>query len=225
MSDGDSFIQEVSEELRRDRMYALWRRWGPYVIGLVVAIVVAAAVATWLDRRETAEARRAGSALIEASEAADPAAAFGAVAEAEEGGPALVARLSQGAALAAAGDLDAAAEIYDAVAAREGIEPVYRALAGLKAVMLREPGMTPSARVDALSPHAADGAPFRPLVLGRRAAAHLAAGDASAAAADAEAVLAEPLATEALRERAARILVLSGVDPAEADAAAGAPTR
>ena len=30
MSDTDSFIQEVTEEVRQDRMFALWKKWAAY---------------------------------------------------------------------------------------------------------------------------------------------------------------------------------------------------
>ena len=46
MADRDSFIDEVSEELRRDRMLTAWRRWGPWVVGVVV-LAVAAVLAPW----------------------------------------------------------------------------------------------------------------------------------------------------------------------------------
>ncbi|MEM6440825.1 MAG: hypothetical protein AAF763_14150, partial [Pseudomonadota bacterium] len=63
MSDGDGFINEVSEELRRDRMTALWKRWGPWIIGAVVLAVAAAAVLNWRDSQREAAAREAGEAL------------------------------------------------------------------------------------------------------------------------------------------------------------------
>ena len=34
----------VSEEVRRDRMFGLWKRYGPFVIGAIVVFVVGAAV-------------------------------------------------------------------------------------------------------------------------------------------------------------------------------------
>ncbi|QDZ09807.1 tetratricopeptide repeat protein [Devosia ginsengisoli] len=40
----DNIFQEIDEELRSDRMRALWRRFGPYVIGAAVAVVALVAV-------------------------------------------------------------------------------------------------------------------------------------------------------------------------------------
>lgn len=74
MSDGDTFIHEVTEELRRDRLLSLWRRWGPFVLGGVVAAVAAAGYLAWDEQRREAEAREIGGALIQAARAGDPAA-------------------------------------------------------------------------------------------------------------------------------------------------------
>ncbi|MEL6318680.1 MAG: hypothetical protein AAFR16_13700, partial [Pseudomonadota bacterium] len=35
----DTFIDEVTEELRRDRLFALFKRYGPFAIGAVVLLV------------------------------------------------------------------------------------------------------------------------------------------------------------------------------------------
>ena len=49
VSDSDSFISEVSEEVRRDRMFALWRKYGPFLIGAIALIVAAAGLKAYLD--------------------------------------------------------------------------------------------------------------------------------------------------------------------------------
>ena len=69
MSDRDSFIEEVSEEVRRDRMFSLWKRYGPFVIGGIVAVVALTGVKNWLDSEAEKAARQAGGALIAAAEA------------------------------------------------------------------------------------------------------------------------------------------------------------
>ena len=44
MSDTDSFIEEVSEEVRRDRLFRLFRKYAWLAILLVVLIVAGAAL-------------------------------------------------------------------------------------------------------------------------------------------------------------------------------------
>ncbi len=205
MSDTDSFIQEVSEELKRDRMLALWRRYGAFVIGAVILVVVAAAAMTWQQQQRVAAARAVGGALISAAEAPDPAAraeAFAAIAASAKPGPALIARLSQAGALVEAGDREGAARIYDLVAQDGAQDPIYRDVAGFKALMLRAEDMAPADRAAALAPFAAEGAPLRLLALEARAVALLEAGDAAGARADLDAVLSDPRSTAEMRQRA-----------------------
>ena len=118
MSDRDSFIDEVSEEVRRDRMFALWKRFGPFVIGGIVLIVAAAAVYTWLEDRRAVDAQKAGGALIAASlgGAAETAEAMEVFANgADAGGAATLARLRAAGAHVLAGDRDAAIAAFEQV--------------------------------------------------------------------------------------------------------------
>ncbi|MEO0683273.1 MAG: tetratricopeptide repeat protein [Pseudomonadota bacterium] len=210
MSDGgsDSFIEEVSEELRRDRLWALWRRWGPFVIGGVVIVVAAAAGLSWWSAQQEQAAREIGGRLVEAGEAADPAAAFAAAAEGADPGPALVARLNQAAAEARAGREDDALATLSRVTEDADAAPVYRALAAFKMALLQAPTRSPEERAALFDPHAAEGAPFRLLALEQRAAAHLAAGALSAARADAQAAQGDPMATPTLVDRLDQLLIL-----------------
>jgi hypothetical protein len=204
LADRDSFIDEVSEELRRDRMLRLWKRWGPWAIGAIALAVAAAGVAEWMDSREEARAREAGAALTAAGQAGDARAraeAFAEVAAAHEGGVARVARMSRAAALAEAGDREAAAALYEQVESDGAAEPIYRQLAGFKAAMLRAPERTPEAQAEAMTPFLGEDAPFRLLALERRAVARLAAGDVEGARADLEAALNSAALSPGLRQR------------------------
>ena len=49
MSETDSFIEEVTEEVRRDRLFALFRRYGWIVLVLIVLVVGGAA---WNEYRK-----------------------------------------------------------------------------------------------------------------------------------------------------------------------------
>lgn len=57
MSQSDSFLREVTDEVRRDRMFRLWRRYSPYVIGALALVVAAGALLSWTDRRAEQTAR------------------------------------------------------------------------------------------------------------------------------------------------------------------------
>ena len=116
MSDTDTFINEVTEELKRDRLFALWRRYGAYVIGGIVLIVAGTAAMSWMAHQRTEAARDAGAALLQAAQAGDPAAqatAFEDLALKTKDGPALVARFALAAAPASEGDAETAAGTLD----------------------------------------------------------------------------------------------------------------
>jgi hypothetical protein len=217
VSDADSFIQEVSEEVRRDRLFGLWKRYGPFVIGGVVAVVAATGVDAWLKHQQAADAREAGAALLRAAEASDPARraeALLAAADAAGEGAAMLARLQAAAALAEAGDAAAAARVYRGVAEDATTPPEFAAFAAYRAAVLAAPETGPAAAVAALTPLAAEGQPFRALALEALAGLKLQNGDEPGARADLEALVADQTLTQATRDRAGRLL--AALSPAEA---------
>lgn len=208
MSDADSFIQEVTDEVRRDRMFRLWRRYGPFVIGGIVALVAATAISAWLESRAEADARAAGAALLEAAAAEDPAARLLAAADALEDGAAALARLRAAGALAAQGDALEAARLYEAIAAGAEAPQPLAELAALRAATLRaEAG---EAGPEAFDPLIREDGAFRAPALEARGARKLALGDAAGARADFEAALVDPRATEATRLRVGELLAAAG---------------
>ncbi len=57
MSNTDSFIEEVSEAVRRDRLYALMRRYSGLAVALVALIVGGAAYNEWRKAETLARAQ------------------------------------------------------------------------------------------------------------------------------------------------------------------------
>lgn len=191
LAESDSFIQEVSEEVRRDRMYAVWRRYGPWLIAAIVVVVALAAGRGWYESREQARKAELGGALLAADRVEDPAEASQAfLALAEEGGYAypVLARLRAGASLMQAGDLDAAQAQYEAVLGMPDIEQRFRDLADLRIVMMRSETMEPDEMLDRLGPLTVDGGVWRLPALEFEAAAHLKAGDPATAVASLRAI-------------------------------------
>ena len=208
MSETDSFIQEVTEEVRQDRMFALWKKWAPAIIGAIAVVVAGAAWWTWSEQRAQASAEAMGAAFLNA----DPAQV-----EAQQalidatGGPARVlAELSMAAAEAEAGETARAASRFNEIAGRPDLAPAYAQFARLQALRL-EGETDPAATITGLEPLIADGAPYRPLALELRAVLLLNTGDTAAAHDDLKLILAnESGATEATRLRALLILTASG---------------
>ena len=124
MSDHDVIFREVDEELRRERMRSLWRRFGPYVIGAAVVVVLVVAVNegwTWWRNNSAAHASDQFYAALKLSDGGDLAGAKAALDKivAEGGGYGTLARFKQAAMLAKEGKPADAVAAYDALAGDE----------------------------------------------------------------------------------------------------------
>ena len=208
MSETDSFIREVTEEVRQERMLTYWKKWGPYIIGGVLVIVGAAAGWSWMQAQKKAEAEARGAVFI----AADPEQSEQLIAlPGQIEGPAkLIADLSAASAMAAEGRNEEAAEAYRAIAGQTGIEPVYGHLAALQALRLDAAAGKTDGAIEAIGALTGAKAPYRLLAMELRAALHLRAGETDAGHTDLHAILDDPTATADLRRRAIAILTATG---------------
>lgn len=213
MADQDSFINEVTEEVRRDRLYALMRRYGWIAILLVVLLVGGAALNEWRKSQARAEAEAAGDALISAmrAEGAEArVAALAAVELPEDPDKQAVLNLLKSTAAVDAGKPDAAAAALEAVIADTEIPQVYRDLAVLKRVMSGAGTLMPEERISRLQPLMQPGNPFRLLAIEQRAFAEIELGQKDAAIETLLGILADAERTEDLRRRAQQLIVALG---------------
>ena len=141
MSD-DSFIREVNEEMRRDQAHALWDRFGPFLLGLAVLVVVATAAFVGYRYWDEARANRSGDAFSQALKLANDGKsdeALTALAALERDGYGaypLLARMRAATVKANKGDVDAAVKDFDEVAADTDIPAGLRDMARLRAALL-----------------------------------------------------------------------------------------
>ncbi|MEQ9519636.1 MAG: tetratricopeptide repeat protein [Parvibaculum sp.] len=131
-------FREVEDDIRRDNAKQLWDKYGIYLIGTAVAIVVATSAVVGWRAYATSTAEDAALAFIEAeraasAEGADAPAIFSALAEASPSGYAALARLREAAAFTAAGDNAGAVRAYEALAADASAQSILRDLAQVKA--------------------------------------------------------------------------------------------
>ncbi len=211
MSEVDSFIEEVTEEVRRDRLFALMRKYGWIVILAILLLVGGAAWNEWRKAEAEKQARALGDRLIAATEIDDPARRLEAIRAITAEGPAaaLVAML-EGNTLVALGKTEEAQAAFARVAAVPEAGPHWQDLARLKAAMLEK---TPDARIKAFTPLAAPGAPYRPLALEQLAWAKLDAGDREGAIAQLRELLVAPESPPGTRQRASQLLTALGAGP------------
>lgn len=208
MSNPESFIDEVSEEVRRDKLYALFRKWGWVGVLLVVVIVGGAAVNEFLKAREERRAQETGDAVLAAQEADSPEARLAALdGVAAEGDAAAVIGLIKAAEVQAPEQAD---ELLAAIENNSEYPALYRDLATLKRVMLPDSPMTAEAKAAALEPLLGPGAPFRVLAEEQLALTEIEAGNAEAALARLNALMDDAEAGDSLRERASQMIVALG---------------
>jgi hypothetical protein len=207
MADSDSFINEVTEEVRRDRLFALLRRWGWVPALAVVGIVGGAAYFEWQRTQQEATAQAFGDALIAGLDRAEPEARLAALDEIDPATPqaAMILALLASGERAAGGDPDAAAAGLRAAAETSGIEPRYRDLALLRAEML-SPSEPSQARI-ILEALAAPGAPYAALAQEQLALLALREGDTEAALDLFRGIEAGAATTPGLQQRAAQLIV------------------
>lgn len=209
MSNSDSFIDEVTEEVRREKLYGYLRRYGWIAVLCVLALVGGAAWQEYRAVNDRAAAEATGDALLAALQDDDPDARAAALAAVPaEGDAAAVVTLLQAATAEEIGDGAAAAEMLTQLASAADTPQIYRELAAFKAAMV--PGQDDAARMAALTELSQPGAPFRLLALEQMAYLSLAAGDTDSAIATLRSVAEDAAVSRGLMDRVQTVLVALG---------------
>lgn len=139
----NSFIREVDEAVRQERYRALWDRFGVYVIGLAVALIVGAAAYNIWKYVQESEAETAGDAftaavaLKNANEQEKATEAFEELVKDGPSGYAILSRFQLASSQAKAGETDKAVESYEALAKDRRVDAILKGLATLQAATLR----------------------------------------------------------------------------------------
>ncbi|WP_068114628.1 tetratricopeptide repeat protein [Tropicimonas marinistellae] len=216
MSQADSFIEEVNEEVRREKLFSLLRKYGWIGIAAVVLLVGGAGWNEYRKASDKAAAEALGDSVLAAVEKPDDDARIAALGEIPaDGAAASVVGLLTAAQQLTADDPAAAAEILRPLAADTSLSVVYSDLAALKMVLLGEAAFTPEDRAQVLDRLAQPGAPYRNLALEQKALDLAAAGKTDEAVAAARSLLEEPGLTQGLMQRVVQLIVALGADVAE----------
>jgi hypothetical protein len=179
-------FDEVNEEVRRDQLKKLWDRYSIYIIA--GALLIIASVGGWRGYQylEAKKAREAGAAfdraveLAEQNKHAEAEAAFNDLAAKAPSGYRTLARM-RAAAEVATREAEAAAKMYDDIAADRSVGDEYRELAKVRAAALLLDKTTYPNILSRLEPSAAPGATFRHTARELLALSAWRANDASAA--------------------------------------------
>ncbi|MEX5599187.1 hypothetical protein [Pseudophaeobacter sp. C1-32P7] len=223
MSDTDSFIEEVTEEVRRDRLFLMLKRYG-WIGGLAVVVIVGgAAYREYSKAQELAAAQALGDGIIAAlaaDEPADRAEALAQVAAGSETGAA-VAKMMRAGALAEADDTETAVAVLSEVATDGELPLVYRHIASFKALALQAETLSLEERRLQYEALAQPGAPLSLLASEQLALLDIEAGEAEAAIARLQAITADATVSRDLQDRATQVIVALGGKPDAADAPEG----
>jgi len=202
-------FREIDEELRRDNLAQLWKKYGNYVIGLAVLIVVATAAIvgwrTYQDKQREAQGSEYASALDLARQGkdADAAAAFASLAQKADAGRAVLARFEEAASKVNTGDVAAAITAYDQLAADRSVDAAFRDAAGLLSARYTLEKGDPQAAIAKLQPFTAPTNAWHGLALELTALAELKSGDKTKAQKDFDTLAKDTTAPQAVRQRAA----------------------
>ncbi len=216
MSDSDSFIDEVNDEVRRDSLYRSLRKYGWIGILAVVIIVSGAAWNEYRKASAVASARALGETLLGALEQPTPderVAAFKTVSA--EGDMQGVVALLAAAEQLADEDPVAAVETLTPLAQSTDAPAVYSDLAAFKMVMIGGESVTPDLRSQLLERLARPGAPYRALAMEQQVLDLAATGETDAAIEAARALLQEPSLTPGLLRRISQLMVALGANAGE----------
>ncbi|MEM7746298.1 MAG: hypothetical protein AAF409_21605 [Pseudomonadota bacterium] len=215
MSDTDSFIDEVNEEVRRDRLFALLKRYGWIGALLVVLIVGGAAWSEYRKASARAEAEALGDGMLAGLAATTPEARVDALTGLATSNPtaqALVAMLTAAEAQRG-GDIETAVEELNAVAINPDVDEIYRQLAGFKALTLQADTLDAMTRRQQFEALAVAGSPLRLLALEQLALIDVAEGETEAAIARYQDILQDAAVTSDLQQRALQVIVALGGTP------------
>ena len=207
-------FREVEEDLRKERVSKLWKRFGPYVLLAAVLVVLAtAAWRGWIYWREL-EAAKTGDRFVAALNLAndgkhdDAMAALADLSANGTGGYPVLAKLRAASELASAGKTDDAVKAFDALAADGSTPPLLKSLARLRAALLLVDSSDLAAMKTRLGDLAATGGPWRNAARELLGLTAWKAGDVEAARGYFTDIVGDPSATESMKSRAQLMLEL-----------------
>lgn len=213
MSNSETFIDEVTEEVRKDQLFGYLRKYGWIAVVVVLVIVGGTAFSEFRKSQATAAAQAAGDKIQAALEIDDDTGRAAALQAIDAtGGAGAITGLLAAADLTETGDVTGAAAALDGVALNADAPDVYRDIALLKSVMVQGETLDINERRAMLQSLAAPGEMFRLLAQEQLALMDVEQGDVDVALEQFIAIAQDAEVTRGLRERAFSMIVALGGD-------------
>ena len=208
MSDTDSFIDEVTEEVRRDRLFGYFRRYGWIAAVVILGLVGGTAYNEWSKSAAAQVAQARGDALLDALDMEDDAASIkvlSAIAT-QEGGDVVASFLAAGS------DQNQAANLLGAIAENTDQPEYIRDLARLKLVTTPD-SVSQEEAVLILTDLSAAGGLYRNAATEMLVAIELERGNVDAAVTLLQAHIQDAQATQEQIQRMGELIVALGATP------------
>jgi hypothetical protein len=225
----DTFMRELEEELRRERIEKIWREYGTYIIAAVVLVVVVIVGWEFYVNRRTAAAEATGARYEEALALANDSKAGSAGAEFEKlttdgtGGYPTLARLQLAGALLDQGKTAEALAAYEALAKDGSADPLLGDYAALQAAGMRLGEADFTEMQNRLTPLIGDESPWHFSAREMLGIAAFKAGNATEARALLTPLLLDQKTPRSIAERAQIVMAEIAADEIAKKDAAGSP--
>lgn len=213
MSNNESFMQEVSEEVRKDRFYRILKKWGWVGIALIVALVGGASFNEWNKESKINSARNLGDRVLAAIASKD-------VIDLKE---IEIKNVSQdifiknlmSAILFSDDKLDASKKALEEIGSIPGITKTYKDLNAFKLglLLLKSGNLTGEERFGVFEALVEPGSPFRSLAKEQQALILIEQGNIELAIKTLMEITDDSETTDTLRRRVAQLRISLGSDP------------
>ena len=215
MSDTDSFIDEVNEEVRRDRMFNLFRRYGWIAVAAVLLLVGGAAWNEWRASQEQAQAEAMGDAIVAALNLETASARAAALQEIEVTQASAIVQLLSAAQLASDDRGDEAVAQLTAVQSNEALPLIYRQIAEFKSLVIADAGQSVETRRNGFEDLIYSGSALRVLSEEQLALLDIGANDVGGALVRLQRLLEDSEITPGVRRRVTQLITALGAKPGD----------
>ena len=215
MSDTDSFIEEVSEEVRRDRLYNFFRKYAWVGVLVVLTIVGGTAFLEYQKATVKSKAEKVGSAVMKALEGSDEKERAELLANIESSNPevkSIVAMLKAAEEIALQ-NYAAASKSLKTISEDSSVGQIYRDIAEFKFLLLSHDRVEDALLLKGFEKLASPGNPFRLLAEEQIAIIELKNRENDAAVAKLRSILEDAELTDTIRQRVTQLLISLGIDP------------
>ena len=215
MSETDSFIEEVSEEVRKDRLFAIMRKYGWIALLAVLLVVSGTAYREYSLTKRTVEAEKTGDAILAALKLDSNIQRSEALGKIESGDQKtkMILHFLRAAELADASKPKQASVALQKVKTLTEVGHAYTDLAKFKELLLEKTEISDEQRLAELTKIASSASPYQLLAEEQIALIELESGQIKEALDRLSELLQDAGISDGLRQRASQLLIVLGETP------------